>query len=81
LIKYENFNSIYVYFITVFFSFKDPYNTLVFNAVNNFGNSLAAEYIGVSVDNGAIYVRKSLTQIAVDTLVVSFLLQVLVMNQ
>ena len=52
------------------FLFQAPYNTLVFNVVNNF-NSVAAEYLDVSVNAGEVYVRRSLTLITNNQLVVS----------
>ena len=50
--------------------FQAPYNTLVFSVVNNF-NSVAAEYLDVSVNAGEVYVRRSLTLITNNQLVVS----------
>ena len=59
----------------LFVNFQAPYNTRVFTPViNNFNPSdtLASEYVGVTVNSGEIYVRKSLTLIANNQLIVSF---------
>ena len=48
-----------------------PYNTLVYTAVDRFGNDLAFDYVGVTSGTGEIYIKRSLTQISDNTLLVS----------
>lgn len=58
----------------LFLIFQAPYNTRVFTTVlDNLraGSALAAEYLGVTVNSGEIFVRKSLTLISNNQLVVS----------
>lgn len=53
------------------FYYQSPYNSLQYTAVDRFGNDVASQYVDVVGNTGEIYIKRSLTLISNNQLIVS----------